>query len=154
MWASSAYGLLPIPLSRITVGGAKAACYGPDQRMDPKKAANFRKDPAQFAQKRLAAAQPTAASPAYAAVTGNQLIGGSVGGRAGGASAEAVGGTINPVSNSSRPGSTLQVFNSSGTNNTALSFFQGRPPEPAALRRPPPLPIPLQRTTLLLGRPV
>jgi hypothetical protein len=45
----------------------------------------------------------------------------------------------------------LQAFNSSGTNNTALGFFPGRAPEPAVLRRPPPLPP--QRIALLLRRP-
>lgn len=126
MWASSAYMLLPILLPCIIVGGADAACCGPGQRMDPQKAADVGKDPAQFAQS-LAGnnAELIGATRALAASDPSTLL--------------AIIGL-------------LQVFNSSGTSNTALGLFQGRPREPAVLRQPPPLPP--QRIAMLQRQPV
>jgi hypothetical protein len=74
-------------------------------------------------QTQLAAIDSPDAKTAYAAVTGNQLIG-SVGGGAGGGSTGAVGGQTNPFFSPSG-NSAFQAFVSNSVSNTPTNFLSG-----------------------------
>jgi hypothetical protein len=76
-------------------------------------------------QTQIAGTDSTYAKTAYAAVTGNILIG-SVGGGAGGAgSTGAAGGQTNPFPSNTGGGSTPAVFGSNSVSNTPGNFFGG-----------------------------
>lgn len=86
----------------------------------------IRPDPAFAAeiQTQLAGTDSGDAKTAYAAVTGNQLIG-SVGGGGGGGSSGAAGGSTNPITGGGNSFSTPAVFTSNSVSNTPGSFFGG-----------------------------
>jgi len=86
----------------------------------------IRPDPAFAAeiQTQLVATDSTDAKTAYAAITGNQLIG-SVGGGGGGGSSGAAGGSTNPITTTGSSFSSPAVFTSNSVSNTPGSFFGG-----------------------------
>ena len=73
-------------------------------------------------QTQIASTDSADAKTAYAAVTGNQLIG-SVGGGAG--SSGSVGGPTNPSGTTPTGGSTALAFTSNSVSNTPTNFFTG-----------------------------
>jgi hypothetical protein len=78
-------------------------------------------------QTQLAGTTSADAKNAYAAVTGNVLIG-SVGGGAGGGaggSGGSAGGSTNPISTSFTGSSAFQAFTSNSASNTSTNFFSG-----------------------------
>jgi hypothetical protein len=76
-------------------------------------------------QTQIASTDSADAKTAYAAVTGNQLIG-SVGGGAGGSgSSGSVGGPTNPSGTTPTGGSTALAFTSNSVSNTPTNFFTG-----------------------------
>jgi hypothetical protein len=75
-------------------------------------------------QTQIASIDSADAKQAYAAVTGNQLIG-SVGGGAGAASSGSVGGPTNPSGTTPTGGSTALAFASNSVSNTPTNFSTG-----------------------------